>query len=142
MIATVVTEPSIQRFGYILSPDERQIREAFQVSLTCIHRSYAGYIVLAGPSRQQSRYPLSPDDRQMPSSPGSREPASEPRLPAERRGSTMSRTMDLRSGEGRRPSFGQLSYAEMGERRETMSREAAAELRGYSDRCASVILIG
>ena len=65
---------------------------------------------------------------------------SEPRLPSERRGSAMSRTADLRSGEGRRPSFGQLSYAEMGETRktmsrETMSRETAAELRSLNDRC-------
>ena len=50
----------------------------------------------------------------------------------------MSRTADLRSGEGRRPSFGQVTYAELGERRETLSREATAELRGYSDRCVIV----
>ena len=47
----------------------------------------------------------------------------------------MGRTADLRAGEGRRTSFGQLSYADMGERRETLSREAAAEMRGYTDRC-------
>ena len=88
----------------------------------------------AGPSRQQSRYPLSPEDRQAPSSPSGRDVGPEPRLPSDRRGSAMSRTQDLRSSEGRRPSFGQLSYAEMGERRETMSREQAAELRGYTDR--------
>ena len=46
----------------------------------------------------------------------------------------MPRAQDLRNGEGRRPSFGQMSYAELGERRETMNREAAAELRGYTDR--------
>ncbi|DBA89976.1 TPA: hypothetical protein ACH3X2_004351 [Trebouxia sp. C0005] len=91
-----------------------------------------------GPLRQQSRYPLSPEDRQAPSSPSGRDVASEPRLPSDRRGSAMSRTQDLRSSEGRRPSFGQLSYAEMGERRETMSREQAAELRGYTDRASEL----
>ena len=50
----------------------------------------------------------------------------------------MSRTQDLRSSEGRRPSFGQLSYAELGERRETMNRESAAEMRGYADRASEL----
>lgn len=83
---------------------------------------------------------MSPDDRQAATSPSGREGASEPRGSPDRRGSAMSRTQDLRSGEGRRPSFGQLSYAEMGERRETMSRETAAELRGYGERSAAVLL--
>lgn len=95
------------------------------------------YLSCAGLSRQQSRYPMSPNDRQMPSSPTGRGAGDPPNDPP-RRGSAMSRTADLRSGEGRRPSFGQVTYAELGERRETLSREAAAELRGYSDRCVSV----
>ena len=106
-------------------------------SILCCLLIFDMYFLCAGLSRQQSRYPMSPDDRQMPSSPSGRgggEPPSDP----PRRGSAMSRTADLRSGEGRRPSFGQVTYAELGERRETLSREAAAELRGYSDRCAIV----
>ncbi|KAL3134847.1 hypothetical protein ABBQ32_007815 [Trebouxia sp. C0010 RCD-2024] len=92
----------------------------------------------AGLSRQQSRYPMSPEERQMPSSPSGRDFPSEPRLPSDRRGNASSRTADLRSGEGRRPSFGQVTYAELGERRETMSREAAAELRGFQDRASEL----
>ena len=46
----------------------------------------------------------------------------------------MSRTQNLRGEEGRRPSMG-MTYAELGERRDSIKQEAAAaELRGGSDR--------
>ena len=47
----------------------------------------------------------------------------------------MSRTQDLRNSEGRRPSMG-MTYAELGERRDSINKEAiaAAELYGGNDR--------
>ena len=56
---------------------------------------------------------------------------------SEKRGSVMSRTQDLRNSEGRRPSMG-MTYAELGERRDSINKEAlaAAELYGGNDRSA------
>lgn len=108
----------------------------YRQSVPCSLPQLPNWLALfAGPVRQQSRYPLSPDERQAAASPSGRDAPSEPRLPSEKRGSIMSRTQDLRNSEGRRPSMG-MTYAEMGERRDSINKEAlaAAELYGAFDR--------